>query len=171
MLATKSRSRRRPSRADHREFSGLAKQLTPTAMAPAPLPMLYTLVAEPFDNPAWIFEPKYDGLRVLGRFDGRELTLLSRSQASQNVPFLAIVDALQESLTRPVIVDGEIVCFDENGQSSFRFLQQRFHLKNAREVEARMKQYPAYLYLFDLLYVDDYDVTTLPLCTECCIEN
>jgi bifunctional non-homologous end joining protein LigD len=40
-------------------------------------PMLCTLVAKPFDHPAWIFEPKFDGLRILGRFDGRELTVLS----------------------------------------------------------------------------------------------
>jgi bifunctional non-homologous end joining protein LigD len=125
--------------------------------------MLCTLVAEPFDNPAWIFEPKYDGLRILGRFDGRELILLSRNQAAQNFQFPDIVEALQPSLTRPAIVDGEIVCFDAHGQSSFRMLQQRFHLKDAREVEARRKRYPAYLYLFDLLYVDDVDITTLPL--------
>src|SRR5919198_3156784 len=163
MIATKNRSRGRRRPADHRELSALAKQFAPTVMPPAPLPMLCTLVANPFDNPAWIFEPKYDGLRVLGRFDGQELTLLSRNQASQNFQFPDVVDALRDSLTRPVIVDGEIVCFDERGQSSFRSLQQRFHLKNVRDVEARMRHYPAYLYLFDLLYVDEYDITTLPL--------
>ncbi len=42
-------------------------------------PMLCTLIAAPFDDPAWIFEPKYDGLRVLAYFNGRELTLLSRN--------------------------------------------------------------------------------------------
>src|SRR5438552_9523482 len=162
MVTTKNLRPRR-SQADHRGLSGLAKRLAPAAMPTAPLPMLCTLVAEPFDNPAWIFEPKYDGLHVLGRFDGRELTLLSRNQAAQNFQFPDIVEALRESLARPVIMDGEIVCFDEQGQSSFRSLQQRFHLKNPREVEARRKQYPAYLYVFDLLYVDDYDITALPL--------
>jgi ATP-dependent DNA ligase len=47
-------------------------------------PMLSTLVAAPFDDPARIFEPKYAGLRDLARFDGRALTLLSRA-ASQHV--------------------------------------------------------------------------------------
>ena len=37
---------------------------------------------------------------------------------------------------REVIVDGEIVCLDQDGRSSFRSLQQRFHLQNAREVAA-----------------------------------
>ena len=70
--------------------------------------MLCTLVAVPFDHPAWIFEPKYDGLRVLACFDGHDLTLLSRHAASQNVQFPDVVAALRDSLTWPVIVDGEV---------------------------------------------------------------
>jgi bifunctional non-homologous end joining protein LigD len=163
MVTTKNLRARRRCHDGRRALSALAKQFAPTSIPAAPLPMLCTLVAEPFNNPDWIFEPKYDGLRILGRFDGQELTLLSRNQTSQNLQFPDIVDALEDSLMRPVIVDGEIVCLDEHGQSSFRSLQQRFHLKNAREVQARSKQYPAYIYLFDLLYVDDYDLTTLPL--------
>jgi bifunctional non-homologous end joining protein LigD len=126
-------------------------------------PMLATLVAEPFDHPDWIFEPKYDGLRILGRFDGRTLTLLSRNDQSQNVAFPDIVEALRKSLTRPAVVDGEVVCFDEAGQTSFRTLQQRFHLKDAAEIRVRAAKYPAYLYLFDLLAWDGRDLTGLPL--------
>src|SRR5205807_1935778 len=129
MHTTKLSSRQRKQGGPR--LADLRRQLEPSPMPASPLPMLCTLVAEPFDNPAWIFEPKYDGLRILGRFDGRELTLFSRNQASQNFQFPDIVEALRDGLTRPVIVDGEIVCFDEHGQSSFRSLQQRFHLKNA----------------------------------------
>jgi bifunctional non-homologous end joining protein LigD len=163
MVAAKHSSRRPRGQTGQRELSGLAKQLVPSVMPLAPLPMLCTLVAEPFDNPAWIFEPKYDGLRVLARFDGQDLTLLSRNQASQNFQFPEIVEALHDSLTRPAIVDGEIVCLDDEGRSSFRAIQQRFHLTNPRDVEARRQKHPAYLYLFDLLYLDEYDLSTLPL--------
>jgi ATP-dependent DNA ligase len=34
--------------------------------------MAATLLHVPFDHPDWIFEPKFDGLRVLARFAGRE---------------------------------------------------------------------------------------------------
>jgi bifunctional non-homologous end joining protein LigD len=141
----------------------LAPRLHPTSMPDRIDPMLCTLVAAPFDRPSWIFEPKYDGLRVLARFNGREVTLLSRNHVSQNFQFPDMVAALQGGLTRPCIVDGEVVCIDENGRPSFRALQQRFHLKDTREVAARMAQHPAYLYLFDVLYVDAYDVRSLPL--------
>jgi DNA ligase D-like protein (predicted ligase)/DNA ligase D-like protein (predicted 3'-phosphoesterase) len=141
----------------------LADRLPPAPLPELPRPMLATLVAAPFDNPQWIFEPKYDGLRVLGRFDGRRLTLLSRNDQSQNVAFPDVAEALDTALDRPAIVDGEVVCFDAEGRTSFRTLQQRFHLKNAVEIQARAERYPAYLYLFDLLYWDRFDLTGLPL--------
>jgi ATP-dependent DNA ligase len=108
-------------------------------------PILCTPVAEPHDDPAWIFEPKYAGLRVLACYDGREITLLSRIHASQKFEFPDVVTALQDSLKRPGIVDGEPVCPDENDGSSFRALQQRFHLENAREVEKQRRRHPASL--------------------------
>jgi bifunctional non-homologous end joining protein LigD len=157
-------ARVRPSRTPTGDLlAQLPHQLRP-ALMPAQLePMLCTLIAAPFDHQRWIFEPKYDGLRVLAHFDGRELALLSRNGASQNFQFPDVVAALRDSLTRPGIVDGEVVCLDEHDRSSFRALQQRFHLTNTREVAVRMRQHPASLYLFDLLYVDGYDVRSLPL--------
>ena len=103
MIIPKRKSRRRLSRANQR-LSELSEQLRPIGMPAAPSPMLCTLVAEPFDDPAWIFEPKYDGLRVLGRFDGRELTLLSRNQASQNLQFPDVVAAFLRSYERGDLV-------------------------------------------------------------------
>jgi DNA ligase D-like protein (predicted ligase) len=144
-------------------LAGLGQRRKPAPMPAAPQPMLCTLVAEPFDNPDWIFEPKFDGLRALGRFDGKHLTLLSRHGESQNFQFPDVVEALEASLSRPAIVDGEVVCFDDKGKTSFQMLQQRFHLKDAAEVRARMEKYPASICLFDLLHYDRYDLTRLPL--------
>src|SRR5207245_10749995 len=102
-------------------------------------------------------------LRVLGRFDGHHLDLLSRNGKSQNRPFPDIVESLQAGLSDPCIIDGEIVCLDEKGRTSFRSLQQRFHLENQAEIESRMKRFPAYIYLFDLLYLNGRDITQLRL--------
>jgi bifunctional non-homologous end joining protein LigD len=152
------------AKAKHRDrLAELAGQLKSVPLPVAPQPMLCTLIAEPFNNPDWLFEPKFDGLRVLGRFDGEELVLLSRKSQSQSFNFPDVAAALRASLKRRAIVDGEVVCFDEHGRSSFRALQQRFHLKDPDEVQVRMRKHPAYLYLFDLLYADRYELTGLPL--------
>src|SRR5438105_15470865 len=100
--------------------------------------MLCTLVEQPFDDPDWIFEPKLDGLRVLCRFDGKRVSLISRNGKSQDFQFPDIVESLRKTLTKPALLDGEIVCLDENGQSSFRALQQRFHLTDVGVVASRV---------------------------------
>src|SRR5262245_27304795 len=96
---------------------------SPTAPPPY-RPMAATLVDRPFDHPGWIFEPKFDGLRVLVRFDGRNLTLLSRNDKPQEAMFPDAATALRAALPRPAVADGEIVCFDADGRTSFRALQQ-----------------------------------------------
>jgi bifunctional non-homologous end joining protein LigD len=125
--------------------------------------MLCSLVAEPFDSPEWIFEPKYDGLRVICRFDGSQLQLISRNDKPQNLQFPDVVSALKRAIGKPVILDGEIVCLDSKGQSSFRLLQQRFHLTDEIEIARRVEQFPAYLYAFDILYFEDQDLRDRPL--------
>ena len=136
--------------------------------APLPQPppglMTCTLVAEPFDDPNWLFEPKLDGLRVWCRRDAKgNVTLLSRNDKPQNLQFPDVVAAVGDALDRPAVLDGEIVCLDEHGRSSFRALQQRFHLEDAEEIARRAAEHPAYFFVFDLMYLDRYDVTSLPL--------
>jgi DNA ligase D-like protein (predicted ligase) len=125
--------------------------------------MAATLVGEPFDDGNWVFEPKFDGLRVLSYFDGRDIRLISRNDKPQESMFPDVAAALRKGLREPAVVDGEIVCFDDKGRTSFRALQQRFHLKNAAVIDARRKKYPASIILFDLLWLDGRDVTIEPL--------
>ena len=106
----------------------LAKTLKPTPMPQQPVLMQCTLVTEPFDAPDWIFEPKLDGLRVLCWFDGSRLDVLSRQHTAQNAPFPDLIAARHSSLPDRVILDGEVVCLDPHGRSSFRLLQRRLHL-------------------------------------------
>lgn|GEM_PF-5760521 len=61
----------------------LELDIAPSPMPAAPAPMLCTVVGAAFDNPDWIFEAKFDGRLVLARFDGSELTLLSRNNKPQ----------------------------------------------------------------------------------------
>jgi bifunctional non-homologous end joining protein LigD len=125
--------------------------------------MMATLVDSAFDHPDWLFEPKFDGLRVLVNFDGRALTLISRNEKPQEGAFPDVASELREALARPAVLDGEIVCFDEEGRTSFRALQQRFHLLDPAEIRERARHYPASIFLFDLLWLDGRDLTGEPL--------
>src|SRR5947209_7089198 len=133
----------RPRRTEAVMQNGRATSSSP--MPDAPAPMLCTLVDHAFDGPDWTFEPKFDGLRILARFDGRNVVLLSRNNKPQEARFPEIAEGLRAALSRPCIVDGEVVCLDDEGRTSFRALQQRFHLEDAAEIRRRMEEHPAYL--------------------------
>lgn len=95
-------------------------------------PMLATLTQERFDGPEWLFERKYDGIRLLAFKQGSAVRLLSRNRLEQNIPGLAA--AIAKLPVHDAILDGEL-SWDR---------QSVYHV-------------------FDVLWLDGREVTTLPL--------
>jgi bifunctional non-homologous end joining protein LigD len=69
-------------------------------------PMAATLTQERFTDPLWIFERKFDGIRLLAFKEGRQVTLFSRNRLPQNIP--SVIDALATLPVHDVILDGEV---------------------------------------------------------------
>lgn len=115
-------------------------------------PMLATLVDRPFDREGWMYEVKWDGYRALALLNKGEVNLKSRNDKSFNEKFYPVYDALSK-LKLNAVLDGEIVVLDEKGLSSFGALQ------NWRSEADGQLVY----YLFDILWLDGYDLTGLPL--------
>jgi bifunctional non-homologous end joining protein LigD len=76
----------------------------------------------PFDDPAYLFELKYDGFRSLAVVDYGKCTLYSRN----GNPFSSFADLATRIgnalMPRSLVLDGEIVCLDERGQCQFNDL-------------------------------------------------
>lgn len=116
-------------------------------------PMLAELHDKPFDNPDWVFEMKYDGYRSLALCDGKgNVELYSRNLISFNHKYGAIVKEL-EKIKIPCLIDGEVVVEDKAGKSKFQLLQ-NFQTEGGGTLR---------YYVFDILNLDDNDVTDLPL--------
>jgi bifunctional non-homologous end joining protein LigD len=115
-------------------------------------PMLATLVDAAFDRDDWLFEIKWDGYRAMAEVNGNKVDVYSRNLISFNDRYPAIREALKE-LGMKAVLDGEIVCVDENGMASFQLLQQH----------QRTGEGTLIYYVFDILYLDGYDLTELPL--------
>ncbi|HLU30260.1 MAG TPA: non-homologous end-joining DNA ligase [Acidimicrobiia bacterium] len=123
-------------------------------------PMLATLAERAFDNSAWSFEPKWDGIRALAMCDV-ETTLVSRNgnRVTAGYPEL---QALHDRLVAvDAILDGEIVAF-EDGRPSFQRLQGRMHVRDSRRLEQLVRSTPVVFMAFDLLYLDGVDLTGEP---------
>jgi len=114
--------------------------------------MLATLVDEPFNNEDWLFEIKWDGYRAIASHIKGKTELYSRNNISFKERYFPIEEAL-EQLTNDVVLDGEIVALDEEGNSRFQYLQnwQKFH------------QGKLTYYVFDLLWINGRDITQLSL--------
>jgi bifunctional non-homologous end joining protein LigD len=97
------------------------------------VPMAATLTQERFTGPEWIFERKYDGIRLLAFKQGRDVRLLSRNKLPQDCPSVAA--AIAELPPHDLILDGEITW----GKAGMQY------------------------HVFDVLWLDGRNVTTQPL--------
>jgi bifunctional non-homologous end joining protein LigD len=117
-------------------------------------PMKAKLVENPPATGDWIYELKFDGIRLIAIKSHEKVSLLSRNQNDLSPRFHEIVDAIQNLPGDECVVDGEVVALDEEGRSSFQLLQ-------ALEMEGRKS--PVYFYAFDLLQLDGKGLVSLPL--------
>jgi|CXWL01.1.fsa_nt_gi bifunctional non-homologous end joining protein LigD len=127
-------------------------------------PMLATLVKAPFSKAGWIFEPKLDGVRTLAFVQDGNIELRTRRGNNQTVQYPEVVAGLQQASSgHTMVIDGEIVAIGEAGAPSFQDLQGRINLSRPAEVARAAAETPAYLYAFDILYLDGWDLRHVPL--------
>ena len=128
-------------------------------------PMRATLATEPFSDPDWLFEVKWDGYRVEAVIrDGRSRIWTRRRQdAATYFPDLAGEASWIEA--REAIVDGEVVALDEAGRPQFSLLQDRTGIRTGRAAGTRGPGPPAPIVYqaFDLLHLDGRSLLRVPL--------
>jgi len=117
-------------------------------------PMKPRVVETPPTAGDWIYELKFDGIRLIAVRTGKKVSLLSRNKNELAGRFPEIAEAVKSLPARECVIDGEVVALDEEGRSSFQLLQ-------AREMEGRKS--PVYFYAFDLLQLDGKSLIGLPL--------
>ena len=106
------------------------------------VPMAATLTEDRFIGPDWIFERKFDGIRLIAFKDEAGVRLYSRNRLPQQMP--AIADAIAGLPPTHLILDGEVT-WDPS-------------TRDARSGQAG----PAF-HVFDVLWIDGRSVTALPL--------
>jgi DNA ligase D-like protein (predicted ligase) len=101
-------------------------------------PMAATLTQERFTGPEWIFERKLDGIRLIAFKQGQHVRLLSRNRLPQNAAYPSVVEAIARLPVHDVILDGEATgVWGKPGRVAY--------------------------HVFDVLWLDGRDVTSLPL--------
>ncbi|SDI53548.1 DNA ligase D [Mucilaginibacter gossypii] len=124
----------------------------PESKAPTKIkPMKATLVDEPFDDPDWLYEVKWDGYRAIAVIDKKGAELISRN----NLPFDKYypINKLLKDWQINAVIDGEILVLNDKGVSDFGALQ------NWRsEADGNLVYY-----VFDILWYEGKNLMGLPL--------
>ena len=151
------------TRTDWLVFLASHQQAPMLASSPAMQPMLAEGGWQAFDDPAWWFEPKFDGIRAVTTMATDLTRLVTRNarDVSDKYPELKMVHELVNQVN--AVLDAEIVAFDDDGKNSFEALQQRMNLANEREIKRIAQKIPVALVAFDLLWLDGRDLTGLAL--------
>ncbi|MBS0638828.1 MAG: DNA ligase D [Proteobacteria bacterium] len=133
---------------------------TPMAQRPAPgavrramptrqEPQLATLTHEPPEAGDWLGEIKFDGYRIIASCRNGRVRLITRNGLDWTDRLPAVAAALRSLGAASIRVDGELVALDKDGVSSFPALQAAL---SAGRDDSLL------LYLFDLLYIDGWDL-------------
>lgn len=140
----------------------LSEQLRdePEPMPPAE-PMLATLADEAFDDDAWFFEPKWDGVRAIATCD-TATQLMSRNSKDITGGYPELHKMHEQLVAFDAMVDGEIVAMD-GGVPSFEKLQSRMHVRNPKDVERLARTTPVTFVAFDLIYLDGRSLVKMPM--------
>jgi bifunctional non-homologous end joining protein LigD len=129
---------------------------------PKEIPLtLASLSDQPFSNPEWLFEVKWDGVRGIAYLADGEVSVRSRAGREISLEYPEVKDLANQLLASEAIVDGEIVALDDSGRSVFQKLQNRSGVRNPSR--SLLDSIPATYYAFDLLYCDGYDLRKTPL--------
>jgi bifunctional non-homologous end joining protein LigD len=113
-----------------------------------------TLVDQAPSGPDWVHEIKHDGYRVQAHVREGEVTIYTRRGYDWTGRFRSVADALARIPARNVVLDGEIVVPGERGLSDFGALE-------ADLGAGRSDRFVCYL--FELLYLDGFDLRRAPL--------
>jgi bifunctional non-homologous end joining protein LigD len=112
-------------------------------------PMPLATASQPFDDPDWVFEPKWDGFRALAYIDGHQCRLVSRrGNIFKSWPYLC-TELAHAVRCESAVLDGEIACLEPDGRSHFYKLLFR-------------REWP-YFMAFDVLWLNGEDMRGRPL--------
>jgi bifunctional non-homologous end joining protein LigD len=133
------------------------------AAVPASLDaMLATAVTKPPAGAHWVYEIKWDGVRALCLIRDGKLQIETRRGNRCERQYPEFANLPEHVNAKTAWLDGEICALDENGRGRFELIQPRIGA-NPNNIPSLMESTPVTLFLFDILYMDGYDLRGVAL--------
>ncbi len=117
-------------------------------------PQLATLSDATPSGENWIHEIKFDGYRTMARIDGDNINMHTRTGLNWADKYGSIAKELKKLPIENAILDGEIIAVDKDGRSNFLELQEVLKAEDDQNLQ---------FYIFDILYLNNENLKSLPL--------
>lgn len=126
------------------------------------LPMEPIIREQVFDSEDFIYQLKWDGVRMLAYSGKNQVKLINKrlNNRTAQYPELQALTSLLHG--RQVVLDGEIVAFKES-RVSFPAVMRRDNARSERSIAMLLTEVPVSYIVFDLLWDKDKDLRALPL--------
>jgi DNA ligase-1 len=106
-------------------------------------------------------QPKYDGLRVQIHKDGDQVSIFSRNLENMTEMFPELVAAAGQLTVGSVILDGEAIAYSPESEEYLPF-QETMGRRRKQGIEQFAVKVPLRAFVFDVMYRDGSDLTSLP---------
>ena len=139
-----------PKAKKHRDLPGAVPAPLPQELSP----QLAMLVSETPTRGEWLYEIKFDGYRIMARFDNGRPALITRRGHDWSSKMTGLIGELKTMGIQSAWLDGEIVVMNEAGVPDFNALQNSLDTNAAAGIV---------YFLFDIPYYEGYDLRKVPL--------
>lgn len=126
-------------------------------------PMEPVLRTDIIKGTEWIHEIKWDGIRGMTYVGDSSLRIFTKRGNERTQFYPELHEILELTSSRKVILDGEIVTFDEDANPYFYSSLVRERVRDIKKIKYYKEKYPARYILFDILQIDGRDLTGTPL--------
>jgi bifunctional non-homologous end joining protein LigD len=140
-------------------LNGAMKRTMPERITP----MLASICDQPFDDPNWLYEIKWDGYRAVAFLSNGDVRLVSRNHNDLTAKFPELGELSRTVKAKNAILDGEIVVLDQEGRPSFSLMQQRTGFRSHGRQSTPRGDLPILYFVFDAIYLDGYDLRRVSL--------
>jgi bifunctional non-homologous end joining protein LigD len=123
-------------------------------------PMSSEIIPEGYD---WLAQIKWDGVRVLTYFDGKEVRLFNRKFNERTQHYPEIVDIKSYCKAGSVILDGEVIALGKEGKPAFNQVLRRDLISKIEKIEMMRGNVPITYMIFDVLFYNGEWINGRPL--------
>jgi len=154
-----ARKKRRGKSIDPSDMPGAREAPMPRTISP----MLAQIAKQPPPGAGWLYEIKWDGIRAICFLEDGKVRLVSRKglMMDRQYPELSVLPHCLKATS--AVLDGEIAVLDEAGRPSFARIQPRIMAADPNAIAHLSHSRPVTFLLFDLLYLNGYDLRSMPL--------